>query len=87
MSGNVNLSYIQKVTANPINALKITILNTKHTKNTHGHFQKSNIFEKQKNNYFYYISKFHNAYFVYLIDFVYFVYLVYFVYFVTATQR
>ena len=36
-------SYIQKNTHNTINALKITIYNTKHTNNTKVHFNTSNI--------------------------------------------
>ena len=36
------------MTPNPINALKTTIYDTKHTKNTKVYFQKSNLFKKQK---------------------------------------
>ena len=36
------------MTHNPINALNITIKNTKHTQNTKTHFQKSKIFGKFK---------------------------------------
>ena len=65
--------------------IKLTIYNTNHTQNTQILFQKyncSNIFEQLETNrnisnkktfFFYYISKFHNSYFVCFIDFVYFV--------------
>ena len=53
---------VQKKTPNPINALKITIYNTKHTNNTtphlnNQHFQKNNqgnteIFKKQQQQHF-----------------------------------
>ena len=38
-------SYIEKTTPNPINALKITTVNTKHTNNTKRHFLSSEHFE------------------------------------------
>ena len=80
-------SYIQKMTPNPINALKITIHNTKHTtkyKNTCPEIQKKqkNLFENSKNKkpLLYYISKFHNAYFVYFVYFVYYIYIYIYIY-------
>ena len=38
--------HIQKMTTNPINALKITVYNTKHTNNTKIHFQTPNFSKK-----------------------------------------
>ena len=38
-------SYIQKMTQDPINALKITIYNTKHTTDSKLHFKNSKMFE------------------------------------------
>ena len=75
-------SYIQKSTQNPINALEITIHNTKHTKNTKVHFQKSNIFERFENLkkpkcVFCHISNFHNSQFIHFVSFVYFIYHLY----------
>ena len=72
-------SYIQKTTPNPINALKITIYNTKHTSNTKIYFKKYNCFEtsnnfKQIKPLLYYILNFHSSYFIYLVYFVYFAY-------------
>ena len=40
------------MTPSPINALGITIFNTKHTKDTKVHFHTSNIFEHFENPYF-----------------------------------
>ena len=63
-------SDIQKITHTQINALKITIHDTKHTKNTKIHFQKPNKskkhFETRHNSkqIFYYVLNFHNSYFV-----------------------
>ena len=71
-------SYIQKMTQNSINTLKITICNTNHTKNTEIHFHKSKMFEifwKIIKQICYYISNFHKLYFIYFMCFVYFVYL------------
>ena len=79
-------SYIQKTTTNPINALKITIHSTKHTKNTQFHFEKqSKAFvrlEQIKNSnkiklIFYYISNLHNSYLVYFVYFIFFIYFVF----------
>ena len=40
-------SYIEKMTPNPIHALKITICNTKLTNNTQIHFQHSKVLESK----------------------------------------
>jgi hypothetical protein len=55
----------------PINAVKITIYNTKHTQNTKIHSTKSpkskNEYNKIKSFLFGYISKYHNSCFVYFV--------------------
>ena len=40
------------MTPNPINELKITNYNTKHTNNTQIHLKPSKLFEKQKKQFF-----------------------------------
>ena len=67
-------SYIQKMSTNPINALKITIDNTKHTQNTTIHFKQSKMFERKNKTmkipsfYFiiYQISIVHTSYILYI---------------------
>ena len=63
----------------PINALKITICSTQHTRYPKQNENKSNMFktnsknQKIKNS-FYYTYNFHNTYFIYFVYSVYFVY-------------
>ena len=78
-------SYIQKRTPNPINAVRITIYSTKHTKDSKIYFgnpkqniEKINrkIHRANKNRKIVnlkIISNFHNSYFVFFVYFVYFV--------------
>ena len=72
-------SYIQKNTQHPINALKTTIYNTKHTQNAKMHFNFSNFppINRKLHFLFYYISNFHNSYFIFFVYSVYFKYFVY----------
>ena len=74
-------SHIQKMTQNPINSVKITTYNTKHTQNAKIHLKTSNFFERIKktieNNqndqvWFYYIPTLHNLYFIFFVGFIYF---------------
>ena len=73
---------------NPIHALKIIICNSNHTNDTKIPFRKiqtvSKLFESVKQQY--YISNFHNSYFIYIVYFIYSIYFVYFVYFVTGKR-
>ena len=67
---------MQKTTPNPIDAVKTTIYNTKHTQNTKTYFQTSPENEKQiemfqkKNKIYYYIPNFHSSYFLYTKQFI-----------------
>ena len=71
------------MTPNPINALTISISNTKHTNNTK--LRSTNRISENKISVFeilfHYIPKLHTLYFVSFVDYIYIVYCVYLVYF------
>ena len=70
-------SYIQKMTTNPINALIITIYNTKLMK-IHKYIKQNHVFEKF---YIYYSVIYQNS-IIHILYFLYMLYMVYFVYWV-----
>ena len=78
-------SYIQKLTPNPINALRITIYNTKHTNNTKIHFQQSQHFRNKSKHsklykhliYYYIIYQVSITHILYILYIMYILYILY----------